>query len=873
MNGDDPITAAETLAANRAIESFSVDSAAATYSTALSSSNSSNSSRHEHFQSVAEFEAWLVEAAIAQYGHLFGRTTYTYSAYDLGWYGGEIFTTGQPIIMPTMRTAVANDATLAFSSTNIQVEGVDEADLVETDGEYLYIIAGQDLVIVRAGVGDDLRIVSRVHLDERPVGMYLSGDRLALVSSSESSRNRWELDIFDWYAPSQFEPPTTTVTVFDISDRATPALVQNSQMDGRLVTSRVVGDQLRLVLTNGLQLPQPIAKPLYTARQAEVAPLDSSALSAEISLAFTIWPSRWYEYGGVESMYESQEEYVARLRQEYLGLALPRLRTWNADGVSSESTLVEATDLERPESHALGSMTTIVTFDLASDEAGPVDTLSVNTGSSPQVYSTPDSVYLFAQQPWDWRNSGSHSNAETDVWKFAVDSETHAIELEAKGKFECTLLNQFAADEHDGYLRVVTSSNDWGSGGHGLQVLEQSGSHLNVVASLGGIAPDDVLYSVRFAGDRAFFVTFRKVDPLFAVDLSDPADPKLLGELHIPGYSDYLQPIDENHLLAIGRGADESTGLFQELQVSLFDVSDLSNPRLVHRYSFEGGRSTATPATGNRWTRGDGDHHAVNYFADDQILAIPIFTADDFGGFWGGIENTAMFEAGHGGLQVLRIDVGAGFTPIGLVEHETLIERSIQIGEHLFAISSGTVTAHELTDPSIELGEVSIEPDSIAPPIKPVIFVPPLRTDLVDLPEEKQNEPPEPEPVYVNLATESGNPASIEPPVIVEMVGLVTAAAGDLSKSNAEIDKRTISIERSLPHIGTPIDAVPRQSLPDVEESDEVVSTEPESKMHEITQTDLNQANAQTSDRRLGKSHYARRLQQVVEVSMAHETA
>src|SRR5690606_27236384 len=121
--------------------------------------------------------------------------------------------------------------------------------------------------------------------------------------------------------------------------------------------------------------------------------------------------------------------------------------------------------------------------------------------------------------------------------------------------------------------------------------------------------------------ERAYVVTYRKVDPLYVVDLSDPTEPVITGELKIPGYSDYLQPIDENHMLAIGRGANESTGLFQELQLSVFDVTDPNDPQLAHRHSFGGGRSTATIATGDEWTRGDGDHHAVSYFADAGILA------------------------------------------------------------------------------------------------------------------------------------------------------------------------------------------------------------------------------------------------------------
>ena len=220
----------------------------------------------------------------------------------------------------------------------------------------------------------------------------------------------------------------------------------------------------------------------------------------------------------------------------------------------------------------------------------------------------------------------------------------------------------------------------------------------------------------------AFFVTFRQFDPLFAVDLSDPTNPVLMGELHIPGYSEYLQPIDDTHLLAIGRdttfwgGSVEEPG---ELQISIFDISDLSNPQLADRYSFGGGYTTVTPATGSGFLRsGDGDHHAVSYFADEQILALPIHTLNDYASWWVTAENQPLFAAGHGGLQVFKIDVDSGFTPIGLIEHDTLIERSVRIGDRLFAISSGTLSEHNLADPTVRLGDINIGASAAIQPVE-----------------------------------------------------------------------------------------------------------------------------------------------------------
>jgi uncharacterized secreted protein with C-terminal beta-propeller domain len=668
-------------------------------SVAISSADATDSG-WERFASQADVEAWLIETAIAQYGHLFGQQYGSWYSYPY------LYVRAVDNLGITNFTTNLASVSADHSTTNVQVAGVDEADLIETDGSYLYIISGEDLVIVQAGIGDDLRVLSRIHIGGRPVGMFLDGDRLAIVS--ENSRfNDWStsfarLAVSDMMYIYESTPPKTTVTILDIADRAAPTLVQKTEMDGHLVASRVVDGELRLVLNNGLRLPPPVSKPVesQTATTPKVYPTELQPDLRFSLIADYMW---WPDQGGQEYVYETQEEYLARVRETILESVIPRIRSLAVDGeVISENPLFNATDLYKPVSHLDQSITTIATFDLTSNDPGPAATTSVMTYGSLQVHATTDSIYLFSQKPFDWNPTDSIDyTPRTVVWKFEMAGGNDGPQLVAKGDFTGSVLNQFAIDERDGYLRVVTD-NSWTSG-HALHVLQQDGDRLEVVGSIGGIAPTEHLYSVRFLEDRAFFVTFRKVDPLFAVDLSDPTDPQLLGELHIPGYSDYLQPIDDTHLLAIGRGADESTGLFQELQVSIFDVSDLATPQLLHRYSFDGGRSTATPVTGDRWTRGDGDHHAVSYFADDDLLAFPIFTEGDWMAEGGG-----LFSNGEGGLQVFNIDIATGFTPLTVIEHDTLVERSVRIGDHLYAISSGAVTVHELDDPTLQLGEVSI---------------------------------------------------------------------------------------------------------------------------------------------------------------------
>ena len=720
----------------------------------------------DRFASMEEFEAWLTEAAVAQWGHLFGQRTssWQYPSQYYPWYADtdvfvEFAAVGQVAVNRLAFAAL--DSTSSFSSTNVQVEGVDEADLIETDGQYLYILSGDELVIVEAGVGDELRIASRVQVEGNAVGMYLTGDRLTIVSSSQAGGNfgaavdeRVQIFGRNWGYGYSSEPATTTVTVLDISDRSAPTLVQKSEMDGKLVASRVVDSQLRLVLTNSINLPSPLMKPLDGGSSVTAAPLEQRVPQAMPETAVF---GRFYLAEDQtlpvqeDYVYETQAEYLARIKADLFKSVLPGLRVLGVDGnVIEERALMDATDVYRPGSPSDHNITTVATFDLTSNVAGPADTLAVFSADTPQVYMSADSLYLFSSNTayysgW-WNSQASNS---TTIRKFDFDAATHDVSLVAQGRVEGTLLNQFAADELNGDLRVVTSSG-WNAH-QNLFVLRQSGKKLDVIGAVDDIAPGERLHSVRFMGERAFVVTFRQVDPLFAIDLSDPTNPEVMGELKIPGVSGYLQPLDAEHLIGVGRAMDESGWMFSDLEISIFGVADLSHPELLHKYSFEGGWSTTTPVLGPSWIPFTGDAHAAAYFPDEQIFAMPVFSTE--GGNLDGVESSPFFEPGDGGLQVFRIDVETGFAPLAFLEHDTLIERAVKIGDHLFAISSGRVSVHALDDPTIQLGTLELHPEGATLTQLTMFEAMPTLTTLAALapPDETVERPDEPVHVPVSV--------------------------------------------------------------------------------------------------------------------------
>lgn len=664
------------------------------------------------FASLEELRQWVTQQATARYGELFG-TTFEQSNY--GWCVCDLgvlrLVATDGLLFNGAATPVAfNHQTNVADQTNVQVEGVDEADLVETDGEFLYMVAGSELVIIDIRDPENLAVASRVQLGGTPTGIYLTGDRLTLVTASSSQPSG--LTPILWrgydYWPSA-ERSTVTVTVLDISDREAPTQVEKTEIDGSLVSSRMVDGQLRLVTqqANYGYLPSPRYTALPT--EGETGAVQPTPVEGVFTIA--LWNPVPVTY-----QYESLQEYVDRVVAEWA----PMVRTLSVDGeVISETPLIDPTQIEKPtnpfdyniSSSRQNVRTTIATFNVLDDAAGPLDTETIRTHGAATVYADGDNLYVFENQPTISSNGVWLTHVflppTTQVTKFSFGDDG-AIHQDAKGTFSGTLLNQFAVDEHEGYLRVVTTNN-FSQAGQALSVLEQQADKLVVVGSVSGLASNETLHSVRFNGDTAYLVTFRNVDPLFVVDLSDPEAPVVTGELKTPGYSEYLQPIGANHLLGIGRGANEQNGLFEELQISIFDVTDGGDPLLAHRYSVEGGRNTTTIATGNRWTAGDGDHHAVAFYEDAGILTLPIQNEGAWNRIWlGDVQPVSSLGSNVGGLLVLSVDVASGIEKLALIQHSTPILRSIRIGDTLIAISATEVSSHHLTSPAEAIDELDL---------------------------------------------------------------------------------------------------------------------------------------------------------------------
>jgi uncharacterized secreted protein with C-terminal beta-propeller domain len=607
--------------------------------------------------SVDELREWVARNAASTWAGWFGQPGGPVWSRDPGWGG-----------IPAPAPGAVNGGGGAggvdvpgapVSVTNTQEDGVDEADILKTDGEYLYAVVGNELLVIDARVPDSLAITGRVTIDGSVQAIYLTGDRVVALSHGYEydQPTDWPrgLPINGGAAASLWwgyaYRSQTIVTTIDVTDRTAPTVAHQTTLDGWLVDSRAVNGRVYTVVQNDLSFPQPL---LIDTQRGPV--------------------------------YESEAQYRARLDADLLG-TLPTYTTadFGAGGTAGEGSLVEG-DVYLPTTVVGQQLVSVAVFDPAADAPGPVAVTTV-AGASGEVYASQDSLYIAATDySSPWRGGGE----TTQLYKFALQSD--AVPLDALGSVDGTVLNQFSMDEEGGFFRIATTSG-WGvSATNAVYVMADTGAELDVVGAIEDLGQTETIHAVRFEGDAGYVVTFRQIDPLFTLDLSDPTAPAVVGELKIPGYSSYLQSVGEGRLIGLGRDADPETGAVGGLQISLFDVSDPAHPAQLDVLSFSseawGGFSDA------EW-----DHHAISWFADVGILALPV-SID-----W---EHPAA-------LEVLGVGTG-GIELLGEIAHGSPVLRSLRIGDMLFSMSAGEIQAHSLTDPSVQIGRVEL-PATSQPPV------------------------------------------------------------------------------------------------------------------------------------------------------------
>jgi len=578
-------------------------------------------------------------------------------------------------------------APASYSTTNVQVAGVDEADFVKNDGTRIFMLTGQSLYAARSWPPQSLAFAGKLDIEGWPTEMFLDGDRLVIFSGIWSGGtggmmvacplSSGGMGCFGGYG-------TTKVTVVDMSDLAAPKVTSELYLPGSANGARRVGDSVRLVLTDQVRWPDGIKwwpdydATLYQNHDLLVAALNKVEDDDEAIIRSTPL-SKWFPDGQRKDPDGTTVDVSYQCSDFYLSNAPERL-----------------------------GLVTIATLDLSGDTPS-VSRASI-VGESGILYATQSHLYIASEHWWWWPWSGQRDY--TYLHEFDISDPASAGYV-GSGGVEGHLGDQFAMDEKDGYLRVASSTSAPSSDpsavhgmvvGSRLTVLAPTDGELVKVGEIPSLEDAEQLTAMRFVGDMGFAVTFRAVDPLVTLDLTDPAHPKKVAELTIPGFSTYLQPIDPTHLLAIGE--DETVDAHgvpdwshRSMQLSLFDVSDLSNPQRA-----------ANVLVGSAWASSEAewDHHAFNWF--NGFLAIPFSDWGGAGGWSDFVSDVRVFAVDPGSAEKISAIGALGMADVYVQEgdadwtwyYRPWVRRSVMATD-----DAGTTYVYAVSDAGIRVAALN----------------------------------------------------------------------------------------------------------------------------------------------------------------------
>jgi uncharacterized secreted protein with C-terminal beta-propeller domain len=529
-----------------------------------------------------------------------------------------------------------------YSTTNIQVQGVDEADIVKNDGKYIYVLSGGKLVVLEAYPGETAKILSETGIEGNPVEAFLSGDRIVVFASGGTySTPVYRSMPMEMAVPPRYYQPVTHGYIYSLKDRTDPDLVRDITFPGSYYDSRMIGDRVYVITNENVytyadEIPMPVVK-------------DDLGISIDPKVSYFDVPFGSYTFSTISSF------------------SVPDDRS-----LSAESFLL---------------------------------------GYTSTLYVSRDNIYMAFQRPVAIRaepvvgrdlvaTSVSRQPPEevTAICRFAISNGQ--IRYIGTGEVTGHLLNQFSMDESGGNLRVATTVQGYGgSGSYEYNNVFVMDSGMKTIGSLKYIAPDERIYATRFLGDRLYMVTFKRIDPLFVIDLSDPRNPGILGKLKIPGYSDYLHPYDRNHIIGIGKetetndwGGVSTSGL----KLALFDVSDVNHPTEVDHVEIGEAGSDSEALR---------DHKAFLFSKEKDLLVIPVREVQKV--LLKG-EYSPYTQKIWQGAYAFSVSPQKGFTLRGKVIHSdedtsgyywgsrSAVKRSLYIGDVLYTLSSDAIIATDL---------------------------------------------------------------------------------------------------------------------------------------------------------------------------------
>ena len=637
-----------------------------------------------------------------------------------------------------------------YSGTNNQEQGIDEADFVKTDGSYIYLVnngynewgvyPSGHVHILEIPEAGNISYLSNISIEGRPTEMLLVDDKAIIYSNvqiysyyeekhplaevvKKEINNDWDSvtgvksddkedsDIEIDYEPEYYYRTTsfTKLTVLDLSNRSSPQTAKELYIEGNYQTARESEGTVRMVSYGWMDV--------YGLKTW----LDFSDYRTYWELD---WDSSKREQIWMEVMNETIEYNDKIIDQTPLDDLLPRIHEKFGENITThkytESEEGNCQNFAAASDSTGQGITSIMTLDLLEEN------FSFNANHILSNWATvyaSGNVMVMAEASqnswWFWGDEESDFQEMTNLHVFDI-SNSGQTDYIASGRINGTIENQFSLSEYNGNIRVCSTTGQWGRWwmdnpepmvSHVFVLsLNSDETEYEVIGHVGDIAPDESIWSARFIGDKAYIVTFRNIDPLWTIDLSEPANPRIIGELKVPGVSTYIHPMGDSHLLTIGIAGDDEGLDWGVTQISIFDVSDFSNPILASSILLN-----PAPEDSNGWSysysEATYEHKAFQYWEADGILAIPMSTQRYFSDYKE-IDGKMYYSSGYeylSKLMLIKAEPGKDLEIYDEVDHSPFydskywwdnpdVRRSIFMegGDYIYAISEKGITAHNV---------------------------------------------------------------------------------------------------------------------------------------------------------------------------------
>ena len=519
-----------------------------------------------------------------------------------------------------------------YSKTNIQVEGVDEADIVKTDGKYIYYLTNNKLTITDTTKMIKITDIEFNNQNFSPKEIFLREDRIIVIGIRREYTNNYRYTDYETF---------TSARVYNIKNRTKPILERTVEIEGKYLSSRMIKDDIYLISNKNIYS--------YLCKEYKINELDENDFKPQYKDTVTGKETKYIDFDRIYYIPEFEDT-------NYLNIA---------------------------------------SFNVTNKEEATIESY---LGAGDEIYSSTDNLYI-TKVKYDYTKEGRDRDIRTEIYKFHLN-EAKCI-FRKSGKVPGSVLNQFSMDERDGYFRIATTDRSWNNedNTNNLYVLDEN---LEIVGKVEGLAPGEQIYSVRFMGNRAYMVTFVQTDPLFVIDLSEPTNPTVLGELKIPGYSKYLHPYDETHLIGFG----EDTKLVNYgygdivitdgIKIALFDVTDPNNPKEMYSEKI-GKRGTYSELLNN--------HKALLFSKEKNIIAFPVSITEE------------NYKVTFQGAIVYSLTLEKGFELKGKISNTTSeyeryyksnnVQRILYIKDTLYTISQNTIKAVNMNTMEIK-GTISL---------------------------------------------------------------------------------------------------------------------------------------------------------------------